>query len=244
MQPLQTSYTLYFNRRHRRTGHVFAQRYKALVVDRDNYLLQVSRYIHLNPVGAKLAQRPQDYRWSSYRAYLRESNAAGVHRALILGQFVGRTSQRIRRYREFVEGALQAGRQWSHLPVRKQGFVGEEDFVEAAERRVKQKKIITARYSLTEIIQRVGEVTGIEKEDLRRAAREERIQRGREIFSYVARRYSGASLGEIVPYLEARDLSTVSHGVKRAEARLQEDRVFRQQVERIVAALGHSSIQA
>lgn len=244
MQPLQTSYTLYFNRRHRRMGHVFAQRYKALVVDRDNYLLQVSRYIHLNPVGAKLVQHPQDYRWSSYRAYLKTRKDAGVHRALILGQFAGRMSQRIWRYREFVEGTLEARGRWSQMPIRKQVFVGDEDFVEAAERRVKQKTMITARYSLTEIIQRVGEVTGIEKEELRRAAREVRIQRGREIFSYVARRYSGASLGEIVPYLGARDLSTVSHGVKRAEARLQEDRVFRQQVERIVAALGHSSIQA
>lgn len=46
MQPLQTSFTLSFNRRHRHTGHVFEQRYKALVVDRDNYLLHVSRYIH------------------------------------------------------------------------------------------------------------------------------------------------------------------------------------------------------
>ena len=71
MQAFQTSYTLYFNRRHGRTGHVFEQRYKAMLVDKDNYLVQVSRYIHLNPVEAKLAERPQDYRWSSYASYLK-----------------------------------------------------------------------------------------------------------------------------------------------------------------------------
>jgi len=135
------------------TGHVFAQRYKALVVDRDNYLLQVSRYIH-------------------------------------------------------------------------------------------KKRMIPGLDGLTEIVQRVCEVTGIEKEELRRAAREARIQRGREIFSSVARRYSEASLRESVPYLGARDPSMVSHGVRRAEARLQEDRTFRQQMERIVEKLVHSSIQA
>ena len=54
MQAFQTSYTLYSNRRHGRSGHVFEQRYKALLVDKDNYLLQVSRYIHRNPVEAKL----------------------------------------------------------------------------------------------------------------------------------------------------------------------------------------------
>ncbi len=60
MQLFQTSYTVYFNRRHHRSGHVFEQRYKAWLVDRDNYLLQVSRYIHRNAVEAKLVQRPQD----------------------------------------------------------------------------------------------------------------------------------------------------------------------------------------
>jgi len=52
MQPFQTSYTVYFNKRHQRSGHVFEQRYKAFLVDKDNYLLEVSRYIHLNPVAA------------------------------------------------------------------------------------------------------------------------------------------------------------------------------------------------
>ena len=53
MQPFQTSYTIYFNKRHRRSGHVFEQRYKALVVDKDNYLLQVSRYIHSESGGSE-----------------------------------------------------------------------------------------------------------------------------------------------------------------------------------------------
>ena len=72
---------LYFNRRHGRTGHVFAQRYKAMLVDKDNYLLQVSRYIHLNAVEAKLAERPQDYRWSSYRSYLKGKGIADQRRS-------------------------------------------------------------------------------------------------------------------------------------------------------------------
>ncbi|MGH7404256.1 MAG: REP-associated tyrosine transposase [Candidatus Methylomirabilales bacterium] len=106
MQAFQTSYTRYFNRRHGRTGHVFEQRYKALLVDRDNYLLQVSRYIHLNPVGAKVVTRPRAYRWSSYRAYCRPEGGAGLHRDVILGHFGGPTPQRVAQYRAFVEGAL------------------------------------------------------------------------------------------------------------------------------------------
>ncbi|MBI2361216.1 MAG: transposase, partial [Deltaproteobacteria bacterium] len=105
MQPFQTSYTVYFNRRHRCTGHLFEQRYKALLVDKDNYLLQVSRYIHLNPVGAGIVRRPQEYRWSSYAAYAGRKETGGVNRELILGQ-LGEGKRRRARYREFVEGAV------------------------------------------------------------------------------------------------------------------------------------------
>ena len=77
MQAFQTSYTVYFNKRHGRSGHVFEQRYKALLVDKDNYLLQVSRYIHLNPVGARIVDRAQDYRWSSYGSYVKGKGLSG-----------------------------------------------------------------------------------------------------------------------------------------------------------------------
>jgi putative transposase len=53
MQRFNTSYTVYFNRRHHRTGHLFQGRYKALLIDRDTYLLELSRYLHLNPVRIK-----------------------------------------------------------------------------------------------------------------------------------------------------------------------------------------------
>src|SRR6266508_2020479 len=69
MQAFQTSYTVSFNKRYRRSGHVFEQRYKALLVDKDNYLVQASRYIHLNTVSARIVSRPQDYRWRRYGSY-------------------------------------------------------------------------------------------------------------------------------------------------------------------------------
>ncbi len=244
MQPLQTSFTLSFNRRHRQSGHVFEQRYKALVVDRDNYLVHVSRYIHLNPVAAKLVQRPQDYPWSSYRAYLKESSIGGVQRELILGQFAGKGRQRVVRYREFVEGALKTGEPWAQLPLHKQVFVGEEEFVETTERQVQKVTPAAGRYRLAAIVQGVCEVLGVGKEELRSAGKEEWRQRGREMLMYLARQYSGVSPREVLPYLGARDGSTVSHGVRRAERRVKEERGFRQQVEQVLRSLSSSHIQA
>lgn len=244
MQPFQTSYTLYFNRRHRHTGHVFEQRYKAFLVDRDNYLLQVSRYIHLNPVGAGIVERPQDYRWSSYKAYLREEKAGGLNRELILGQFEGKGWRCVSRYREFVQGDLGRKKEWSKLPVLKQAFVGDEDFVEQAMKRAAKRPAIEGRYSLADIVRAVSKVAGLESEELRKASQRERVKRGRELLMYIARRYSSASLREIAGYLRARDISTVSHGVRRAEGLLGEDRDFQNGVDRALKSLGYSRIQA
>ena len=70
MQNINTSYTVYINRRHSRAGHLFQGRYKAFIVEKENYLMELGRYIHLNPVSAMIVGRPGDYRWSSYREYV------------------------------------------------------------------------------------------------------------------------------------------------------------------------------
>lgn len=245
MQAFQTSYTRYFNRRHGRTGHVFEQRYKAFLVDRDAYLLQVSRYIHLNPVGAKVVGRPQAYRWSSYRAYCTDRGSAGLHRDVILGQFGGTLRQRVTQYRAFVEGALHEGARWTLLPIRERAFVGDEDFVEAARRQGRgQRRPKEPAYGLGAITAAVAAVLGMTPEELRRPVRDARIQRARELFMYVARRYSPAPLREIIARLGVRDLATVSHGVRRAERRLETEQEFRRQVRQVLRRLSHSSIQA
>jgi len=85
---------------------------------------------------------------------------------------------------------------------------------------------------------------GVEKDELRRTLREERIQRSREALMYIARRYSEASLGEIVGLLGVKDMSTVSHGIRRAEGRLGDEEGFRRQVNEVLKRLSHSCIQA
>lgn len=70
MKQLASCYAIYFNRKYTYTGHLFEGRYKACLVNDDAYFLQTSRYIHLNPVKAKMVEHPEDYPWSSYRTML------------------------------------------------------------------------------------------------------------------------------------------------------------------------------
>src|SRR5258706_8306926 len=68
MRQLNGLYTQRFDRRHGRVGHVFQGRFKAILVERDSYLLELCRYVVLNPVRAKMVKQPKQYQWSSYRA--------------------------------------------------------------------------------------------------------------------------------------------------------------------------------
>jgi REP element-mobilizing transposase RayT len=71
MQYINTSYTVYYNVKRKRCGHLFCGRFKSIIVDGDSYLLELTRYIHLNPVRAKITDSPDKYLWSSYREYIK-----------------------------------------------------------------------------------------------------------------------------------------------------------------------------
>ncbi|MFQ5998924.1 MAG: transposase [Candidatus Bathyarchaeia archaeon] len=243
MQPFQTSYTVYFNKRHGHTGHVFEQRYKAFLVDKDNYLLEVSRYIHLNAVQAGIVERPQDYPWSSYKDYLGRNEMVGMKRDVILGYFSGSKQGKIARYREFVEGVIEKKEFWEELPIVKQAFIGDEDFVEEMAQKRKRMEPVEERYRLRDIVREVCKVTGLTKEGLGQRAQDEKEQRARELLMYMARRHSSATLRDVLMYLGVRDVSTVSHGIRRAERRLKEDQHFNRQVKTVIKNLANSTIQ-
>lgn len=128
MRQLNGVYTQRFNRRHGRVGHVFQGRFKAILVDRDSYLLELARYIVLNPVRAKMRKHAGDYVWSSYSAMVGEVPApALLTTESILVQF-GRQKVRSRaRYAAFVREGLGAESIWNNLQG--QVILGSEKFV-------------------------------------------------------------------------------------------------------------------
>lgn len=111
MQRLNTAYTVYFNRWHERVGHLFQGRYKSPLVDADPYLLELSRYIHLNPVRGLIKNIPvrkkiailENYEWSSFPYYIGiKSKKIFIHTDLILSMLNADLSQALQDYRQFV----------------------------------------------------------------------------------------------------------------------------------------------
>jgi hypothetical protein len=238
MQAFQTSYTVYFNKRHGRTGHVFEQRYKAMLVDKDNYLLQVSRYIHLNAVSAKLVERPQEYRWCSYGSYLKGKGIVGLETATVLGRLNGSKSRQLQQYREYVEGG-RGGRLRNRAPeVRQQIYVGDEEFVEAMQKRGKASATTERRHTLQRIVKSVSVVMGIGETEMRQRQRGEPVKASREMLCYVARRHGQVRMSELAKLLQVKEASTPSHAVRRAEERLKAEANFRRWLDQVMQKLG------
>ena len=105
MQCLTITYTKWFNHRYRRVGHVFQGRFHSRLIEKDAYLLVASRYVHLNPVRAKLVRRPAEYLWSSYRVYLEPARDSFglVDPATVLSLIDPNTHDQRASYRDFVE---------------------------------------------------------------------------------------------------------------------------------------------
>ena len=107
MHNLNSSYTAYFNAKHQRSGHLFQGRYKAILVQADEYAHQVSAYIHLNPARAGLVKRPADYPWSSYKYYINPNHSSKMLSVeFILSLFDKDIVKARQLYQKFVEKAL------------------------------------------------------------------------------------------------------------------------------------------
>ncbi|MDH5669208.1 MAG: transposase [Nitrospira sp.] len=142
MRQLNGVYTQAFNRRHERVGHVLQGRFTAILVDRERYLLELCRYVVLNPVRAKIARKPDTYPWSSYRA------TAGLVPTppyltidWLLAQFGQQRAAAQRKYQAFVAEGRDQGSPWE--AVRGQVLLGSEQFVERLAPGLQDKRLLT-----------------------------------------------------------------------------------------------------
>ena len=142
MRQLNGVYTQLFNKRHGRTGHLFQGRYKAILIQKDSHLLEVSRYAVLNPVRAKMVEKPDDYAWSSYLATAgKEKPHPSLTTDWVLGQFSGKRGKAEQEYRQFVSWGI--GKQTIWTEVRGQALLGEDDFVDKLAYHLRKHKDIS-----------------------------------------------------------------------------------------------------
>src|SRR3990167_2001233 len=136
MRHLNGVYTQNFNRHHHRVGHVFQGRYKAILVEKDHYLLELCRYVVLNPVRAKMVNDVADWPWSSYLATVNQTTPLkSLQVDWLLSQFEANKDQAIVTYQNFVRAGVGLAPIWESL--KNQIFLGNDDFVERLQCHIK-----------------------------------------------------------------------------------------------------------
>lgn len=139
MRQLNGVYTQKFNKIHERTGHIFQGRFKAILVDKDSYLLELCRYIVLNPVRAGLVKLPEEWNWSSYGVILGIlPKGKFLDSDWVLSQFDENKEGAKRLYREFVLGGMNNDSPWGKLKGRL--FLGNDNFITKTKALIEEKK--------------------------------------------------------------------------------------------------------
>ena len=211
MQGIQASYTQSYNRRHRKVGHLFQGRYKAILCDRNAYLLELVRYIHLNPGRLREPEDPWRYRWSSHGAYLGKASPVKLDTQEILSQFGSRLDAARRAYQGFMEDGMTQGHEEKYYQTLDQRFLGDERFVnEVAERsEAKEVEIKGKKVGFARLLQAVCTMHRVESKVLLKAGRQRQWVALRAQLVYLAREWCGLTAKELASRLH-RDASMIS----------------------------------
>lgn len=238
MQNINTIYTVHINRKYRRSGYLFQGRFKGLVVDKDEYLVTLSRYIHLNPVRANIGQKPEEYRWSSYNAYtdnkLRDSL---VDTADTLSYFSEKHSEAAKRYKAFVEAEIGGGEN-PFKDVESGVILGGQGFKEKIRELIDRIKVDDELPQ----VKRLKETLSIEKiitvccsfynKTLKDLLKKGKNRNERQAAIYLSKVLSGKKNIEVGRYFGIKG-SAVSETLKTVEQRMIEDEMFQRDIKKL-----------
>lgn len=226
MQGLQQSYSQYFNLHHRKVGHVFQGRYQAIICDRDGYLLELIRYIHLNPVRAGMVKAPQQYRYTGHRSYVDGKANEVIDPRKVLSLLGGAG-----RYHAFIEDGLAAGHRDELYDLEDQRFLGEEGFGEGLQEKHQEERP-RKRRPLESVVKDICKELEVGVDQIRSADRSWAVSQIRTRLAYVLVRRQGYALSEVAKYFQ-RDPATMSVLFGRLAERMGEDHGLRREVERV-----------
>ena len=220
LQGINQSYTVYFNRKYGTVGHLFQGRYKAILCDRERYLLALLKYIHHNPVRAKVTEVPSRYRWSSDRHYRSGRGGDGlVDTDPVLRLYSENRSRARQKYADFLDDGVTVKKQEVYATI-DQRLLGDDRFVdrivEAHGGPVKKERR-KREYTLVQIAGAVAQAGEIGLDDLRGSGRQRELSRGRVAFTVLAKEY-GYRGTEIAEYLRKDPTAVTQYARKREEA--------------------------
>lgn len=237
MRHINGAYTTYFNVKRKRSGHLFQGRYKAILVEADAYASELTRYIHLNPVRAGMAARPEAYLWSSYCAYIGQSAAPeGLKIGFILDAFALQRAQAQKIYQQFVEDLLLAKYESPLMATVASTLLGSATFIAAiTEKHLGERRADLQVPALNKLIGRLSLdaiVAGV-----KRAVGEGDADGVKKLSLHFCHCYSGATLREIGERFNIGD-AAVCQASRRIAQRAELDEGVKESMKRVSQELG------
>lgn len=213
MQGITQSYTLYFNKKYRTVGHLFQGRYKAILCDREAYLLSLLKYIHENPIRARLTENINVYPWSSHLAYVGKSNPLSlVDTDQVLRMFSESKVRARRRYVAFMTD-VESMKKTDVYATIDQRLQGDEEFVDSVQKRCEQdikKERKKQEYSLSALSNAIKLRYEITLDELCSSGKEKRVMLARRVLTQTAKAY-GHRGKEIALYLKKDPASVTGY---------------------------------
>jgi len=234
MKHINGSYTTYFNVKHKRAGHLLQGRYKAVLVQADAYAAELSRYIHLNPVRAKMVSTPEEYRWSSCSRYLEGTEPSWLSTGLVLGYFGTEDEDRRRNYRDYLYDAIGKESRDPLSDSVASTILGSDDFVRDIREKYLDGKENDRELPALRDLSRgpgVAEIKALSEEAF---PENERLARMAGI--YLCWRYSGAKLKEIGALYGISE-SGVNRACFRFENMMEGEKDLRERLRRLTGKL-------
>jgi len=215
MQNISLRFTKWINYTQSRTGHLFQGRYKALLVDADAYLLELVRYVHLNPLRAGACTIPGEYAWSGHRGYLGVEQIPWLTTELALSMFSSRKDQALAAYELFINDGLSEGRRGEfHSGTCEGRILGDDLFTDEILEKVQQK--VEREYTLEEVVRAVCDHYRISPEALRAPGKVRPMAEARGVAAAIVQKSSHLRLTDLAKLLR-RDNSALAKAAQRLE---------------------------
>ena len=236
MQNLQFRYTRNFNIKYKKRGHLFQGRYKAILCEKDSYFLELSAYIHLNPVRAGLVEDPINYLWSSYRLCVTEDKNDLVDRDFLWAQFSNKRIIAKKNYERFVMSRIGQGHRKDFYELKDQRFLGEEEFVEDVHRSLSEELPFVYHISIDEIVSNVSSVLNIPPESFYSPTRNRQGAWARAIVAYIGGKLGGHQVKMVAEHFK-RDPAVISRGIRKVEKKRRDEKAFDSRVSKLEEAI-------
>ncbi len=244
MQGIQQSYALYVHKKYSSVGHLFQGPYGAILYEKEEFALNLVRYIHRNPIEAHLVENPENYPWCSHDAYLNLSVCSFLDKNSVLEMFPCDEAKAIKMFNEFVLKGQQSLEGFNFDAVKDRQIIGNKKFVKKIKNKMESNSDdpeidlsndfpMRRKKTLFEILKIVSKQTKVSADSILGQSRIRTITETRRIFAFISAKYAGYTTVEISSFLN-KDTSSVSCMINKLQCELIHDPILSEKIKKII----------